>query len=48
MISYVCLDCDQTFTEPAITYEDYECRGSFVSRRYECCPFCFGWAFEEC
>lgn len=44
---YKCLDCGFEFDEPKIVSEDYEAYGSVFFEESECCPECFGWAFEE-
>ena len=44
---YKCLDCEGIFEEPIITTESYECWGRPVYEEKECCPYCYGWAFEE-
>lgn len=44
---FVCIDCGKTFDAPVKSHEKYECWGSIVYQEYECCPYCYGWAFEE-
>jgi len=44
---YKCLDCGFEFDEPKTVSEDYEAYGSIFFEESECCPECFGWAFEE-
>ena len=44
---YKCLDCEHVFETPKGAQEDYEAYGSVFFETNECCPECFGWAFEE-
>ena len=44
---YKCLDCEGVFDEPIVATEYYECWGRPVYEEKECCPYCYGWAFEE-